>query len=64
MTELTTFEFTDLHNLTDPEVLNVIKELCEFDNIIEPFLIDIVSKSHYHGKIEYKIKIYDLSTAT
>lgn len=62
MQTLASFEFIDYHNLTDPEILEVIKELCEFENVQEPFIIDIISKSHYKKTITYKVKIYDLSS--
>lgn len=64
MTVLTTLEFTDYNELDDLSILETIKQLCEFDGVTEPYLIEIASKSHFKKTIKYKIKIYDLSTAT
>lgn len=64
MNILLNFEFVDYNELDEYHVLEAIKNICEFEEVVQPYLIDITSKSYYKKTIKYKIKIYDLSQAT
>lgn len=64
MNILATFEFTDYNELNDYLLLDAVKHLCEFDEITEPYLIEINAKSYSYERrtIRYTINIIDIST--
>ena len=61
---INSFEFCDYQELNDYLLLEAIKNICDFDQIIEPYIIDIQAKSFSYSNrtITYTINILNLST--
>lgn len=63
MNILATFEFTDYQELNDQQLCDAVKHLCDFDEVNEPYLVEIHAKSYSYEKrtIKYIVNIIDIS---